>query len=265
MALGRLFLKDFVEIARSGLISSGQSIVEIGAQQLSDSFLDAGDLLDALYGTDGPGAGRNRPVLGAAKGDHRGLANSAPASRTFWESLGYDYACVDFDGHRHSVALDLNRDAVPDRLRGKFDLVVNTGTTEHIANQDNAFRAIHDFARVGGVMYHEVPVCMFGHGLVNYSPKFFLQLFRQNLYEPLFIRTHAWESTAIPRYVRAMNRKWGGGHVFNFDGVKDLTITAAFRKVHDRAFVTPLDLPRKFMIKEYARSWRTWKHLIPLR
>jgi len=142
---------------------------------------------------------------------------------------------------------------------------VNTGTTEHIANQENAFRVIHDFARVGAVMYHEVPVCMFGHGLINYSPKFFLQLFRQNLYEPLFIRTHAWESAAIPRYVRAMNRKWGRGQTFNFEGVKDITITAALRKVVDRPFVTPLDLPRRFMVKEYVRSWRSWKHLLPLR
>jgi hypothetical protein len=265
MGLSRLFLADFVELERSGLLGSGRNVVEIGAQQLSDPFLCAADLLDIVYRPDGPWGASSRPILGAPKGDNRGLANSAPSSRQFWESLGFNYACIDFDGHRNSIALDLNHDAVPEPLRCNFDFVVNTGTTEHVANQENAFRVIHDLARVGAVMYHEVPVCMFGHGLINYSPKLFLQLFRQNLYEPLFIRTAALGTPAIPRYVRAMNRKWGRGHVFNFDGVKDILITAAFRKVHDRPFVTPLDLPRRLMMKLYARSWRTWKNMLPLR
>ncbi len=134
-----------------------------------------------------------------------------------------------------------------------------------MANQSNAFAVIHDLTKVGGIMYHDVPVCMFGHGMINYSPKFFLQLFRQNDYEPIFIRVHAWTETEIPRYVRAMNRKWGAGHSIEFDGIRDITINAALRKVRDQSFITPLDLPRGMMVKQYIRSPRKWKHLVPLR
>jgi hypothetical protein len=79
------------------------------------------------------------------------------------------------------------------------------------------------------------------------------------------MRVQAWNETKIPRYTQAMNRKWGHGHSFNFDGVRDITISAAFRKMRDDPFITPLDLPRMLMFKQYARSWKTWKHLLPLR
>src|SRR5258708_26212446 len=93
---------------------------------------------------------------GALNGVER-LPDDAPSSRVFWESLGFKYSALDFDGHRDSIAIDLNRDAVPRRLKGAFDLAVNTGTTEHVANQDNAFRVIHDLIRPGGVQVHELP------------------------------------------------------------------------------------------------------------
>jgi hypothetical protein len=70
----------------------------------------------------------------------------------------------------------------PPNLRGAFDLVVNIQTSEHIVNQNDCFRVMHDLLRKGGIMHHEVPACLFGHGLFNYSPKFFLQLMRENDY-----------------------------------------------------------------------------------
>ena len=261
MGLDRKFLESLHEFARAGFVQPGHKVIEIGAQQLAVPFLQSVDLLDVIFKL----FGQIRPELGVPKGSAISLASNAPSSRLFWESLGLSYSAIDYDGHRNSISLDLNCETVPDDLRGKFDLVVNGGTTEHVVNQDHAFRVIHDLARVGAVMYHDVPVCMFGHGLINYSPKFFLQLFRLNDYHPLFIRVQAWSETKIPRYVRAMNRKWGRGNSFDFEGVKDLTITAAFRKLREQPFVTPLDLPRTLMMKEYVRSWRRWKHLLPLR
>jgi hypothetical protein len=38
------------------------------------------------------------------------------ANRIFWESLGFRFAALDFDGHRDSTAIDLNKDTVPRRL-----------------------------------------------------------------------------------------------------------------------------------------------------
>ena len=50
MALGRAFLSDLIELKRGGVLDRVHNVVEIGAQQLSDSFLNSGDLLDELYG-----------------------------------------------------------------------------------------------------------------------------------------------------------------------------------------------------------------------
>ncbi len=41
----------------------------------------------------------------------------APSSRGLWESPGFSYSGLDFDRHHDSIAIDLNRDIVPRRLR----------------------------------------------------------------------------------------------------------------------------------------------------
>jgi hypothetical protein len=60
----------------------------------------------------------------------------------------------------------------------------NVGTTEHVGDQMNAFRSVHDFAKPGAIMYHSVPALgYFNHGLFSYSPVFFLFLAEANGYE----------------------------------------------------------------------------------
>jgi hypothetical protein len=226
MGLGAAFLTDFVKLKRSGAIDGAQRVIEIGSQQISDTMLEREDLLAELYGL----FGRERPFLGSPTGAD--FTEHAPPSRDFWTTLGFSYWTVDFGGHRNSLALDLNRDSVPDELRGTFDLVVNTGTTEHIANQDNAFRVIHDFTAKRGVMYHEVPVALKDHGLINYTRKFFDKLCYCNGYRPLFL------------------------------DCDEVMIRAAIAKLSDRPFATPLDLPEGVMPGE-PFDWRKAISLVP--
>jgi hypothetical protein len=55
-------------------------------------------------------------------------------------------------------------------MRDAFDLVINAGTTEHVSNQENAFRVIHDLTKRGGMMNHEVPAGgMIDHGFFSYQ------------------------------------------------------------------------------------------------
>ena len=69
------------------------------------------------------------------------FTNDAPLARSFWQALGFEHASIDIAGNS-TIRLDLNNDRVPETLRGAFDLVINAGTTEHLANQANVFRAI---------------------------------------------------------------------------------------------------------------------------
>jgi hypothetical protein len=65
---------------------------------------------------------------------------------------------ADVDTAPHTIRLDLNFDDVPDKHKGKYQLVTNFGTTEHVANQNQAMKIIHDLTAVGGVMVHNLPM-----------------------------------------------------------------------------------------------------------
>ena len=79
-----------------------------------------------------------------AHGDLPHLDSKAPPARHFWQWLGFEYAAIDIDGSPGSIPLDLNYDRIPTQAKGKYGLVSNFGTTEHVANQLNAFEIIHD-------------------------------------------------------------------------------------------------------------------------
>lgn len=96
----------------------------------------------------------------------------------------YRYHSIDlFDGE-FIINADLNQWRVPDQDRCSYDLITNQGTTEHIADQVNCFRVVHDYASVGGTIIHNVPFCgYFNHGLFNYHPIFFIFLAQANGYD----------------------------------------------------------------------------------
>jgi hypothetical protein len=241
-------LKDLADLKRRGILQNGQAIIEIGAQQLSPDFLRSAAAISELY------ALFDRPVpasleatnVAASAGGIEAQPDDAPSSREFWETLGFSYAAIDFDGHRDSFALDLNKDSVPADMRGKFCLVINAGTTEHVANQDNAFRVMHDLSSVGGIMMHAVPAGgMMNHGLVNYNPKFFWHLCRENGYEVIALQTVSpYAATLVPQNILDSNKQFG-----RYDNdvtgvmVPDIFVLANLRKLNDSPFVTPLDVP----------------------
>jgi SAM-dependent methyltransferase len=79
--------------------------------------------------------------------------------------------------------LDLNFEHLPRALTGRFDLVLNFGTTEHLFGQYNAFRVMHDALKVGGYFYHQVPTTGFlNQGYFTYHPRVFGDLAAANGY-----------------------------------------------------------------------------------
>jgi SAM-dependent methyltransferase len=231
MGLRREFLEDLIALKRLGALDKARRVVEIGSQQLSDSFLASTDLLAQIYQLfDRPGV-----ALGTPSGED--FASSAPPSRPFWAALGLDYTTIDFGDQPDCINLDLNSDQVPERLRQQFDLVVNAGTTEHVANQAQAFRVIHDLTKVGGVMFHEVPAGSWNHGLINYTPKFFLLLHKQNDYEQVYLKERSED---------------------------DMFIRVALRRRLKREFTPPLDVPSEFMPAKFRQPWRTIRRIVRL-
>jgi hypothetical protein len=242
MGLSNFFLDELIQLKERGAIEQASRVLEIGAQQLSDVFLQKRDTLHHLYqlfGRTSCDLGLPLSVLGG------GITDASPSSRQFWESLGFRYASVEYGGLRDSIALDLNHDNAPDDMRNAFDLVVNAGTTEHVANQENAFRLVHDCVIPGGVMMHEVPCAGFlNHGFVSYAPNFFFRLCKFNDYFPLSIKIRSWRESPVPQDLRTSNIQFGGGiDYIEVETVTDFLILASLRKQHDKPFVTPLDAP----------------------
>jgi hypothetical protein len=245
MGIGDRDLRLLIHLKSTGLIPDGSAVVEIGAQQLSDTFLACGEELEIigrLFCVDQP-CPLPPPLIDA---ENISLDPAAPWARDFWTWLGLDYAAIDIDGSLGSLTLDLNYDDVPPEWTKRFHVVTNFGTTEHIVNQLNAFKIVHDLAALGGVMIHHVPAQgMFNHGLVSYNPKFFWMLARSNIYKWLHMEFLASNSSQplspnivaeISRFVPDFAERIGGYEAL------DCGLTAAMQKIVDISFVAPIDV-----------------------
>jgi len=73
---------------------------------------------------------------------------------------------------------------VPDPFFGAFDLVLNFGTTEHLLNQYNAFKVMHDATKVGGYIVNSLPCIGYSdHGYFTYTPRCMFDIAGYNEYE----------------------------------------------------------------------------------
>jgi hypothetical protein len=98
-------------------------------------------------------------------------------AKRVYSSWGVDHVSIDLNGENGSLVIDLDK-PVPSTLVGRFDVVTNYGTLEHVNNQFQAFKNVHDMCRVGGVMIHTLtPLGHWpGHGRYYYSQEFVIQL-----------------------------------------------------------------------------------------
>jgi len=261
MGIGHIDLDLLMRLRRAGHLEQPSSVIEMGAQQLANTFFDDRRLAELASLFDADKA--RIPALGkASSGTPKDLLAGAPLARGFWEWLGFRYAAIDIDGSPLSVPLDLNYDAVPKSARGVYDLVTNFGTTEHVANQLNAFKIIHDLANVGGIMIHHLPTQgMSNHGLVNYNMKFFWMLARSNQYEWLFLdyldrgNFHGLRQDIID-FAAAYSEDFveRAAQIT----MSDALILVVFRKASDIEFVPPLDVKTGTKASNSTIARRYW-------
>ncbi|HXP05201.1 MAG TPA: hypothetical protein VN808_13855 [Stellaceae bacterium] len=265
MGLGADTLDMLERLHAEGRLTVPRSVMEIGAQQLSNNFLEAKDRIDRVgkifkIPTTCPLPDPTPTYI--VHGDLEHLAEDAPRARDFWTWLGFDYAAVDFDGSPGSIPLDLNFDPAPAPHVGKHQLVTNFGTTEHVANQLNAFKVIHDFAAVDGLMVHAVPMQgMLNHGLVNYTPKFFWMLARSNGYRFIYMNLGCGEvSYAFPDNVADAIRPFDAAIETRRGALPqlDAVLIVVLQKVFDITFVPPIDVPTGTRTDNAAMKERYW-------
>jgi hypothetical protein len=179
MGVSLVDLQTILRLRKAGLLRNKFSVAEIGAQQLTAEVLRDPDVMPAYaetFGVELRGFGRGGPP---PKSDEPGVERQwpdAPYAKEFWDWLGCPYVAIDYDTSPHIIQLDLNFDDVPLEHKGKYDLVTNYGTTEHVVNQMQAMKIMHDLTAVGGLMIHTVPTQgNTDHAMFN-NPMFFFRL-----------------------------------------------------------------------------------------
>jgi hypothetical protein len=79
------------------------------------------------------------------------------------------------------IIYDMNAEELPSDCMGRFDLVIDCGTQEHVFDNKNFLRNVFKMLRVEGYYYFNVPASgMLEHGFRQYSPTFFYDLCQKN-------------------------------------------------------------------------------------
>jgi len=173
MGMSLRSLNELIGIRYSGRLENLTSVCDIGATQLDlkghaasmRAFLEA-------YGCQSLPA--DEDIEQWSEGGH---------AEKLWRACNLEYTAVDVSTEIETLNLDLNFDAVPPEHLGRYQLVLNFGTTEHVCNQLHAMRVIHDLCAPGGLIYHVVPFSGYqNHGFFRYNAKFFWSLCRSNDY-----------------------------------------------------------------------------------
>lgn len=115
------------------------------------------------------------------------LQNALAENRTltdteYFLSLGFkSVASMDVSGYEEaSIICNLNED-IPPELQGKFDVVYDGGSTEHMFNVPKAFENYNKLLRVGGLIMHALPSTgNLDHGFYMFSPTLLYDYYSQN-------------------------------------------------------------------------------------
>lgn len=170
-----------------GLFGNGKiRILDVGSSNLYQASKEGVLKFLAKYGVKPSGqisSFAEKIANGSGYDSVTGGTNESFAGELF-EKAGFRYDAIDIaEGYRTTI-LDLNHQSAPRNFVGAFDLVINYGTTEHLLNQYNAFKVIHDATKAGGYMVHSIPCVGYSnHGYFTYTPRCMFDMAGYNLYE----------------------------------------------------------------------------------
>ncbi|MEK6873888.1 MAG: hypothetical protein AABW91_03510 [Nanoarchaeota archaeon] len=95
-----------------------------------------------------------------------------PAKKWYFER-GVDHTSVDINGKDGSLKINLDK-PFPSYLIDRFDVVTNYGTLEHVSNQYEGFKNMHNSCKINGLMIHNLVLVGHweGHCRYFYYPSF---------------------------------------------------------------------------------------------
>ncbi|MBF0180767.1 MAG: hypothetical protein HQM03_12160 [Magnetococcales bacterium] len=161
---------------------------------------------------------------------------------------------IDLGGTSQALRLDLNQ---PIDLGRRFGVVLNIGTAEHVFNQFQVFKTIHDHALAGGLMVHVLPFSgWIDHGFYNFQPTFFWDLAAANRYEVVLMLC----GEITPLKLTQLHNREGIIELAGKQAIgQNTNLLVALRKPHDDAFVVPMQ--GYYSQQLSAKSAAAWKNM----
>lgn len=150
-----------------------------------------------------------------------------------------------------TIVHDLNR-PLPDELRGRYSMVIDCGTLEHVFTFPRAIRTCMEAVAVGGHLAMITPTNNFsGHGFYQFSPELFFRVLSEaNGFEMRFLLVRPWRPFA--RWLRAADPAQAGHRVEpDRRGRSALGIYLLARRVEEREIFA--ETPQQ---SDYVTQWQ---------
>jgi hypothetical protein len=178
-----LGFKYLTYLADKGYLTTNSNFLDIGTQNLLEiEYEPALALITKL---------RSAPVTEKEIKELKRLIECAdPANKKkstylseFFDLTDVNYVSFDVCAGKKTEIFDLNSDDLPEKYHGFFDIVMNCGTLEHVINQYNSLKIIHQSLKKDGIWFDQPPSIGFiNHGYFNYNPLFYQDLVEANSY-----------------------------------------------------------------------------------
>jgi len=128
-----------------------------------------------------------KPVVGDVERSSRKLHMAGQVSdQLLFRSLGFDSVlALDKDSFEAAdILFDLNGNETPAQAVGRFDLILDSGTIEHVFHLPNALNNIFRMLKIGGRVVHISPSSNhIDHGFYMFSPTLFWDYYAANQFE----------------------------------------------------------------------------------
>lgn len=125
--------------------------------------------------------------------DHERIANwhgwtgKVYDAQAAFSAMGLRATYIDIHRSRGPERIvDLNEPLATD-LVGRFDIVLDPGTLEHVFNIGQGFKNVQAACRKGGAIIHENPLAMVNHGFWNISPTTYHDFYGESGDEVVFL------------------------------------------------------------------------------
>jgi SAM-dependent methyltransferase len=151
-------------------------LVQFGRQEIMFSLSDLEPLL------------REWKVEPANRAELAGITDRARplTDREFFGVFGFDeITSLDYQAVAESdIVADLNRRPLPESCRGRFDVVFDGGTMEHVFHVPNLLANVVDLLAEGGRVIHTNPASnSVDHGFYCFSPCLYYEYYSANRFE----------------------------------------------------------------------------------